>query len=119
MTAMHSRATAADATATARAALTGVYGEAGVQHMPRPLSGSEDFGIYGTTAGYPSVFWMWGSAAPKLYGDTPAPTEVPPGIPGNHSPRFAPQVEPVIAYGVRGLRAVAAAFHGTEDSEQG
>ncbi|MER5686350.1 hypothetical protein [Streptomyces sp. NPDC002205] len=33
-------------------------------------------------------------------------------ITGNYSPRFAPQAEPLIEYGVRGLRAAAAAFNG-------
>ncbi|MER7719611.1 hypothetical protein ABTX99_22150 [Streptomyces flaveolus] len=38
-----------------------------------------------------------------------------PGVPGNRFPRFAPRAEPVIEYGVRGLGAVAAEFHGTRD----
>ncbi|MFJ9123988.1 amidohydrolase [Streptomyces sp. NPDC102340] len=100
-----------DAAERARAALLAVYGEDGVQHMARPLSGSEDFGIFGTTLDCPSVFWMWGSFDPKLY-EGEDPTRPRPGIPGNHSPRFAPQAEPVIEYGVRGLRAVTAEFNG-------
>ncbi|MCQ4206416.1 amidohydrolase [Streptomyces longispororuber] len=98
------------ATERARDALRSVYGEQGVQHMARPLSGSEDFGVFGTTLDCPSVFWMWGSFDPKHYEDED-PSQTRPGIPGNHSPRFAPQAEQVIEYGVRGLRAVAAAFH--------
>ncbi|MEV6259940.1 amidohydrolase [Streptomyces sp. NPDC051784] len=96
-----------------RAALVGVYGEEGVQHMQRPLSGSEDFGLFGTAFECPSVFWMWGGFDPALY-EGEDPTQVRPGTPGNHSPRFAPQAEPVIEYGVRGLLAAAAAFHGPE-----
>ncbi|WP_459754748.1 hypothetical protein [Streptomyces sennicomposti] len=37
------------------------------------------------------------------------------GRSGNRSPRSAPQAEPVIEYGVRGPRAVAAEFHGARD----
>ncbi|MEU9362688.1 amidohydrolase [Streptomyces sp. NPDC048301] len=102
-----------DATERVRAALVSVYGEPGVQHMERPLAGSEDFGVFGTTFACPSVFWMWGGFDPALY-EGQDPSQVRPGTPGNHSPRFAPQAEPVIEYGVRGLLAAAAAFHGPD-----
>jgi hippurate hydrolase len=54
-----------------------------------PLMGSEDFGIFGTAAGVPSFFWGLGCAAD--------------GSPGNHSPRFAPQIEPTLPTGVKAL----------------
>jgi amidohydrolase len=54
-----------------------------------PLMGSEDFGLFGTAAGVPSVFWGLGCAAD--------------GSPGNHSPRFAPQIEPTLPAGVSAL----------------
>jgi amidohydrolase len=60
-----------------------------------PVMGSEDFGLFGTTAGVPSVFWGLGCAEE--------------GAPGNHSPQFAPRIEPTLSAGVAAL--VAAARH--------
>jgi metal-dependent amidase/aminoacylase/carboxypeptidase family protein len=54
-----------------------------------PLDGSEDFGLFGTAAGVPSFFWGLGCAAD--------------GSPGNHSPRFAPRIEPTLSAGVNAL----------------
>ena len=54
-----------------------------------PVMGSEDFGLFGTSAGAPSFFWGLGCA--------------PDGSPGIHSSRFAPQVEPVLPAGVNAL----------------
>jgi metal-dependent amidase/aminoacylase/carboxypeptidase family protein len=54
-----------------------------------PRMGSEDFGIFGTAAGVPSFFWDLGCAVD--------------GSPGNHTPRFAPQIEPTLSAGVNAL----------------
>jgi len=54
-----------------------------------PRMGSEDFGRFGTAAGAPSFFWDLGCAAD--------------GSPGNHSPRFAPQINPTLPAGVNAL----------------
>jgi metal-dependent amidase/aminoacylase/carboxypeptidase family protein len=58
-----------------------------------PVMGSEDFGLFGTTAGVPSMFWGLG-----------CPEE---DAPGNHSPRFAPRIEPTLSAGVAALGADA------------
>jgi amidohydrolase len=54
-----------------------------------PRMGSEDFGLFGTAAGVPSCFWDLGCA--------------PDGSPANHSPKFAPQIEPTLPAGVNAL----------------
>jgi hippurate hydrolase len=54
-----------------------------------PIMGSEDFGLFGTDAGVPSFFWGLGCAAD--------------GAPGNHSPQFAPRIEPTLPAGVNAL----------------
>jgi amidohydrolase len=51
--------------------------------------GSEDFGRFGTAAGVPSFFWDLGCAAD--------------GSPGNHTPRFAPLINPTLPAGVKAL----------------
>jgi hippurate hydrolase len=60
-----------------------------------PMMGSEDFGLFGTAATAPSVFW-------GIAGSFD-------GAPGNHSPQFAPSIEPTLPAGVAAM--VAAARH--------
>ena len=58
-------------------------------HEIEPRMGSEDFGRFGTAAGVPSFFWDLGCAAD--------------GSPGNHTPRFAPLINPTLPAGVNAL----------------
>jgi amidohydrolase len=60
-----------------------------------PMMGSEDFGLLGTAAGAPSVFWGVAGSFD--------------GAPGNHSPQFAPSIEPTLDAGVTTM--VTAARH--------
>ena len=53
-----------------------------------PRMGSEDFGLFGTAAGVPSCYWIWARGR---------------RLPGNHSPQFAPQIEPTLSAGVNAL----------------
>lgn len=102
----------AEASETVRAALTAELGDGRVHESP-PLPGSEDFGLFGTRAGVPSVFWFFG-------GLDPADTDrhlaalgtgrLPAGVPSNHSPRFAPVIDPTLQIGVRTLLAAALAW---------
>jgi amidohydrolase len=62
-----------------------------------PRMGSEDVGAFGAAAGAPTFFWGLGGAAA--------------GSPGNHTPQFAPQIEPTLTAGVSALvTAVRAAL---------
>ena len=54
-----------------------------------PRMGSEDFGLFGTAAGARSVFWGVGGSTD--------------GGPGNHSPLFAPLIDPTLGAGVSAL----------------
>jgi len=54
-----------------------------------PRMGSEDFGRFGTAAGVPSCFWDLGCASD--------------GSPGNHTPQFAPLIDPTLPAGVNAL----------------
>ncbi|WP_298587545.1 amidohydrolase [uncultured Kocuria sp.] len=70
-----------------------VLGEDNVVEV-EPVMGSEDFGALGAAIGVPSVFWMFGGHdAATLEGEGPVPV--------NHSPFFAPAVEPTLSTGVR------------------
>ncbi len=97
-----------DAAATERtaAALRGVLGEGRVID-PGIISGSEDVGVLATAAGVPLVYWILGGSDPALFGDALATGRMPDDIPSNHSPYFAPLIEPTLEVGVAALVAGA------------
>ncbi|MFJ6078006.1 amidohydrolase [Pseudarthrobacter sp. NPDC092419] len=73
--------------------LQATLGEDRVNVVP-PVMGSEDFGLLAEVLGAPSVYWMFGAFSQERLdaeGD----------LPGNHSPHFAPDVEPTLSTGVR------------------
>ncbi|MEU4319613.1 amidohydrolase [Nocardia fluminea] len=77
-------------------------GASGLAVLPlrNPLSGSEDFGLLGSAAGCPSVFWNVGGFGADQFGPTEAAYmlaegTLPPYLPANHSSRFAP--DPAVA----------------------
>lgn len=99
------------ATDTVLAAMARVVGPERAFTLPQPLTGSEDFGTFGTALGVPSVFWHFGALDPALFaGFRPedlAEEGLPADIPGNHSPGFAPLAEPTLKVGVRLMLSAA------------
>ena len=81
-----------------------------------PVTGSEDFGLFGSDAGVPSVFWFFGGLDADRFADVTARGRVAQEIPSNHSPFFAPVPEPTIVGGVRCMTSVALAWLGAADS---
>ena len=79
-------------TVQAVTALRAAIGDANVAEIPA-LMGSEDFGALGAAIGVPSVFWMFG-------GYDRATIEGEAEVPSNHSPHFAPVLEPTLSTGV-------------------
>jgi hippurate hydrolase len=77
-----------------------------------PATGSEDFGIFGSAAGVPSCFWFVGGTDPVLYAAAEATGRLDRDVPSNHSPYFAPILEPTLTTGVRTLVAAALAWLG-------
>lgn len=79
---------------------------------PGLMTGSEDVGMFAVKADAPCVFWFLGGADPELFrgaATLPEMMEAMRTIPGNHSPFYAPVIEPTLAIGVEALvRAVAA-----------
>ena len=100
------------ATLAVQGALTAALGEGRVFTLPHILMGSEDFGVFGTALGVPSVFWHFGGADPALFRDLDPGTMLddglPDSVPSNHSPQFAPVPEPTVEVGVASLLAAAA-----------
>lgn len=68
-------------------------GEGNVEET-QPLMGSEDFGTLAQAIGVPSVYWFFGGHPPEVI-DSGSP------VPSNHSPHFAPVMEPTLSTGVR------------------
>ncbi|MFD0690600.1 amidohydrolase [Actinomadura fibrosa] len=90
-----------DATARLDEAFTRRFGAGRVAALA-PMLGGEDFGLFGAAAGAPSVFWGLGAADPARLAEG--------AVPGNHSPGFAPAVEPTLSTGVEALATAALAF---------
>jgi amidohydrolase len=77
---------------------------------PGPVSGSEDVGLLATAAGVPCVYWFLGGADPDRFTGVTTLEEaraIVDGLPSNHSPLFAPVVEPTIRSGISALTAAA------------
>lgn len=74
-------------------ALAEVLGKDAVLETP-PVMGSEDFGLLAEAIGVPSVYWFFGGHPQEAFDG-----EHPPA--GNHSPFFAPVIEPTLTTGVR------------------
>jgi hippurate hydrolase len=77
---------------------------------PGLVTGSEDVGHLATAAGAPCVYWLLGGGDPQPFAKATSLTDVEAvlrDLPLNHSPRFAPVVEPTIASGVAALVCAA------------
>ncbi|MDI3409019.1 amidohydrolase [Streptomyces cavernicola] len=98
----------AEATASVQAAFRAALGPDRVLDLAQPLTGSEDFGAFGTTLGAPSVYWTFGGLDPAPFAGADLLADgVPQEIPHNHSPLFAPLPEPTVELGVQYLLLAA------------
>ena len=80
------------------------FGAERVIESPNPLAGSEDVGSFGTAAGVPTAFWFWGGYEQQRFEDAAAAGKP---VPSNHSPEFAPVLEPTLSTGVEALTVAA------------
>lgn len=75
---------------------------------PGPVTGSEDVGAFAVAAGVPCVYWLLGGADPASFEgctDLARIRERVAELPSNHSPRYAPVIEPTLSTGVAALLA--------------
>ncbi|MBE1467762.1 amidohydrolase [Kibdelosporangium phytohabitans] len=91
-------------------AFTGRFGADKVMVMP-VVTGSEDIGIFGDAAGVPTVFWFWGGLEFDVVVKAIQEGGVE-ALPSNHSPVFAPLVEPTLSTGVDALHVAALTWLG-------
>lgn len=81
--------------------------------MPMPLvTASEDVGVFGEAAGVPTVFWFWGGLDTETVLAALRDGKLD-SLPGNHSPRFAPVIEPTLSTGIQALVVAALTRLGT------
>jgi amidohydrolase len=100
-----------DEAATRRvvAAFSEWFGFDRLEQLDRRM-GSEDFGHFGLAAGAPSVMWGFGSCDPDVHARAELQGRVAEDIPANHSPLFAPLIEPTLSTGVAALVVAALAW---------
>ncbi|TQK17964.1 hippurate hydrolase [Microbacterium sp. SLBN-154] len=98
-----------EATARLSAAFTRAFGDDKVVD-PGMFTGSEDVSWFAREAGVPLVFWFWGGVDPQVYADAAASGSIEREIPTNHSPFFAPLLQPTLDNGVANLVTAAREF---------
>lgn len=96
-----------DTTEATRAALAEVLGESAVIDFGA-VTGSEDVGRLAEGLGAPCCYWLLGGGDPEVVLPALASGDID-SIPSNHSPLFAPVIQPTLSTGVRAL--VTAARH--------
>ncbi len=99
-----------DATARVHAAFAGHFG-GDLGELPLQ-SASEDFSDVPTTLGAPYTYWGIGGTDPDTYRAAVAAGTVDTDIPVNHSPYFAPVMQPTLDTGTSALVVAALAWLG-------
>ena len=70
-------------------------------HGAERQTASEDFSRIPDAFGVPYTFWLLGGADPDAYRAAAAKGTLSQDIPGNHSPFFAPVIDPTLSMGVQ------------------
>ena len=96
-------------TARAVEAFTATLGEQVMIDPPRVL-GSEDFSDIANGVGAPYSYWLFGGTDPDVYRRAEAEDRMASDIPVNHSPHFAPVIQPTLDTGTTALVAAALAW---------
>lgn len=99
----------ADVSQRAMGALAEYWGPSSV-HTGTPLMGSEDFGVLGESLGVPYCFWFIGGTDAEHYAAAKAAGTLETEVPGNHSPFFAPELEPTLSRMVQAVVVSTLAF---------
>ena len=92
------------ATAKVTEALKGRFGS-NVQ-QGSPATASEDFSVFARTWNVPSVFWFVGGTDPQKYAEAEKAGRLN-ELPSNHSPQFAPVINPTLRVGIEAMLAAA------------
>jgi amidohydrolase len=98
-----------DANARVTAALAEHFGADAVFNTT-PYTASEDFSRIPDAFGIPYTYWFVGSVPPEKYRAAVAAGTVSSDIPANHSPFFAPAVDPTLGIATRAQAVAALAY---------
>lgn len=91
------------------AALASSFGQHNVLE-PGTVTGSEDVGILAAAAGAPCSFWLLGGSDPSLFASARSAQDIVALVgaqPSNHSPFYAPVIQPTLDNGVEALVVAA------------
>ena len=98
----------------ASARLTEVFNNSvGLTLDPGPVTGSEDVGLLATAVGVPCAYWFIGGSDPALFAGVTTIEEakaIVDSLPSNHSPFFAPVIEPTLRTGITALTTAARTY---------
>ena len=96
-----------DATARVVEAFKEQFGDRAYE--TKPAGASEDFSVFGRRWKVPYVFWFVGGTDPQVYAKATQERKVN-AIPSNHSPRFAPVLDPTLRTGLQAMLSAASAW---------
>jgi len=87
----------------------------GKDHMPdmKPVLGSEDFPLLGSSIGKPYMFWFWGGVDAEEWKKREDEGTLN-DMPVNHSPFFAPCINPTLRVGIEAMVVGALGFMGKD-----
>lgn len=74
------------------------------------VTGSEDFSDLAKGVNAPYTFWFFGGVDPQLFAGADLKDGFPAGVPSNHSPKFAPLIQPTLDTGTQAMVAAALAW---------
>ena len=100
-----------DVTARVTEAFTAALGPEAVITAPR-LMGSEDFSDIARAVNAPYCFWLFGGTDAEVFGKAAAEGTIASAIPVNHSPHYAPVIQPTLNTGTAALVSAAMAWLG-------
>lgn len=76
----------------------------------KPATASEDFSDIPRALGVPYLMSIWGGFDPDVYAKAAAEGALNSVIPGNHSPLFAPVMEPTLRTGIQSMTVAVSAY---------
>jgi amidohydrolase len=75
----------------------------------KPMAASEDFSVFGRTWKVPYVFWFVGGTDPQVHAAARREGKLN-ALASNHSPRFAPVLDPTLKVGLQAMLSAASAW---------
>jgi amidohydrolase len=92
-------------------ALRGTFGSYFGENLveTEPAAASEDFSLLARAVGAPYVMWVYGGTDAKIWDDAVAQNKVK-ELPSNHSPFFAPPIQPTLGTAVDAMAIGALTF---------